>query len=112
MPFWTLATAQRFKLLKSAVHSHGITSQRGSPLTVERNAGLIVEVTDGDTVGFQRNLSFDLAKNAVVRLTYAMAAGLRARDVTALGITRGNLGSEAMLDTWGVTEGNWPGASE
>ena len=33
------------------------------PLIVERNAGLVVEVTDGDTLG-----------NAVIRLAYAVAA--------------------------------------
>ncbi len=36
--------------------------------------GLIVEVTDGDTLGYRGNLFYGLAKNAVIRLAYAMAA--------------------------------------
>ena len=36
-----------------------------------------------------------------------MAADLRAHRVTALAITPGFLRSEAVLDTFGVTEANW-----
>ena len=106
-PFWTLSTAQGLELLERAVHSHIITSRHGTPLMVERNAGLIVEMTDGDTLGYRGNLFYDLAKNAVIRLAYAMAADLHAHHVTALAITPGFLRSEAVLDTLGVTEANW-----
>ena len=106
-PFWTLSTAQGLELLERAVHSHIITSRHGTPLMVERNAGLIVEMTDGDTLGYRGNLFYDLAKNAVIRLAYAMAADLHAHRVTALAITPGFLRSEAVLDTLGVTEANW-----
>ena len=111
-PFWTLSTAQGLELLERAVHTHIITSRLGTPLMVERNAGLIIEVTDGDTLGYRGNLFYDLAKNAVVRLAYAMAADLHSHHVTALAITPGFLRSEAVLDTLGVTEANWREAIE
>ena len=79
---------------------------------IERDAGLIIEVTDGDTFGYRGNLFYDLAKNAVVRLAYGMAADLHAHHVTALAITPGFLRSEAVLDTFGVTEANWRDAIE
>ena len=106
-PFWALSTARGFELLERAVHSHIITSRHGVPLMIERDAGLIVEVTDGDTLGYRGNFFYDIAKNAVIRLAYAMAADLRAHHVTALAITPGFLRSEAVLDTLGVTEANW-----
>ena len=106
-PFWALSTAQGLELVERAVHTHIITSRHAAPLMVERNAGLIVEVTDGDTLGYRGNLFYDLAKNAVIRLAYAMAADLHAHRVTALAITPGFLRSEAVLDTMGVTEANW-----
>ena len=106
-PFWELSTAQGLELLERAVHSHIITSRHGVPLMVERNAGLVVEVTDGDTLGYRGNLFYDLAKNAVIRLAYAMAADLHAHRVTALAVTPGFLRSEAVLDHCGVTEANW-----
>lgn len=106
-PFWALSAAQGFELLERAVHSHIITSRHGTPLMVERNAGLIVEVTDGDTLGYRGNLFYDLAKNAVIRLAYAMAADLHSHQVAALAVTPGFLRSEAVLDSFGVTEANW-----
>ena len=106
-PFWELSIAQGAQLLERAVHTHVITSRHGAPLLVERKAGLIVEVTDGDTFGYRGNLFYDLAKNAVVRLAYAMAADLRPHGVTALAITPGFLRSEAVLDHFGVTETDW-----
>ena len=106
-PFWELSTARGLELLERAVHSHIITSRHGAPLMVERNAGLVVEVTDGDTLGYRGNLFYDLAKNAVIRLAYAMAGDLHAHRVTALALTPGFLRSEAVLDACGVTEANW-----
>ena len=111
-PFWELSIAQGQQMLERAVHSHFITSRHGAPLMIERNAGLIVEVTDGDTQGYRGNLFYDLAKNAVIRLAYAMAADLHAHEVTALAITPGFLRSEAVLDSCGVTEANWRDAIE
>ena len=106
-PFWELSTPQGLQLLERAVHSHLVTSRHGVPLMVERNAGLVVEVTDGDTLGYRGNLFYDLAKNAVIRLAYAMAADLHAHGVTALALTPGMLRSEAVLDHFGITEANW-----
>ncbi|MDE0074648.1 MAG: SDR family oxidoreductase [Gammaproteobacteria bacterium] len=111
-PFWELSTAKGPELLERAVHTHIITSRHGVPAMVERDTGLIVEVTDGDTFGYRGNLFYDLAKNAVVRLAYAMAGDLHAHNVTALAVTPGFLRSEAVLDHFGVSEGNWRDAIE
>ena len=111
-PFWELSTDKGQQMLERAVHTHIITSRHGAPMMVERNAGLIVEVTDGDTFGYRGNLSYDLAKNAVIRLAYAMSADLHSHGVTALAVTPGFLRSEAVLDHFGVTEDNWRDAIE
>ena len=109
-PFWAVSVTQGQKLLERAVHSHIITSRHGAPLMVERGAGLIVEVTDGDTMGYRGNLFYDLAKNAVIRLAYAMASDLHAHPgVTALALTPGFLRSEHVLDHFGVTEAELAG---
>ena len=111
-PFWELSIAKGQQMLERAVHTHIITSRHGTPLMVERNAGLTVEVTDGDTFGYRGNLFYDLAKNAVIRLAYAMASDLHAHNVTALSVTPGFLRSEAVLDHFGVTEASWRDAVE
>ncbi len=106
-PFWELALEKGFTLLERAVRTHIITSRHGAPLMVERNAGLIVEITDGDTLGYRGNLFYDLAKIGAIRLATAMARDLHAHRITALALTPGFLRSEAVLDHFGVSEANW-----
>lgn len=110
-PFWELAIDKGLLMQQRAVHSHIITSRFAVPLMVGRGQGLIVEITDGDTMAYRGNLFYDLAKISAIRLAYAMAEELRPHHVTALAITPGFLRSEAMLDHFGVTEANWQEAT-
>ncbi len=106
-PFWELSCQKGLAMLGQAVHTHIITSRHGAPLMIEGGRGLIVEITDGDFLGYRGNLFYDLVKVGVIRLAYDMSVDLRAHDVTALAVTPGFLRSEAMLDHFGVTEANW-----
>jgi NAD(P)-dependent dehydrogenase (short-subunit alcohol dehydrogenase family) len=106
-PFWTLDIAKGFRMLDSAVRTHILTSRYGAPMMIERKAGLIVEITDGDTTGYRGTLFYDLAKMAAIRMASDMAIDLQSTGVTALAVTPGFLRSEAMLDRFGVTEANW-----
>ncbi len=112
-PFWKLSVDTGTVMLERAVNSHIITSRHGVPLMLERESGLIVEITDGDFLGYRGNLFYDLCKISAIRLAYAMAADLRDHPgITALALTPGFLRSEAMLDHFGVTEANWEDAVE
>ena len=105
--FWELTTAKGFTMLDRAVRAHILTSRHGAPLMIERNSGLIVEITDGDKTGYRGNLFYDLAKTTAIRLAYAMAHDLGDRPITVLAVTPGFLRSEAMLERFGVSEANW-----
>jgi NAD(P)-dependent dehydrogenase (short-subunit alcohol dehydrogenase family) len=106
-PFWELSLDKGLLMQQRAVHTHIITSRYAAPLMVERGQGLIVEITDGDTMSYRGNLFYDLAKICAIRLAYAMAEELRPYNITALAVTPGFLRSEAMLEHFGVTEANW-----
>jgi NAD(P)-dependent dehydrogenase (short-subunit alcohol dehydrogenase family) len=106
-PFWELEIPKGLLMQQRGVYTHMITSRYGAPLMIERAQGLIVEITDGDTLDYRGNLFYDLAKTSVIRLAYAMAEELRPYNVTALAVTPGFLRSEAVLDYLGVTEANW-----
>lgn len=106
-PFWDLSIPKGLEMMRRAVETHIITSRHGVPLMLERDAGLVVEITDGDFMGYRGNLFYDLCKSSAIRLAYAMAADLRDKHVTALAVTPGFLRSEAMLDLLGVTEASW-----
>ncbi len=110
-PFWELSLAQGLLMQQRAVHSHIITSRYAAPILVAQGRGLIIEITDGETLDYRGNLFYDLAKVSAIRLAYAMAEELRPHGVTALALTPGFLRSEAMLDHFGVTEANWRDAA-
>lgn len=106
-PFWEVDPERARTLLERAVFSHLLTSRYGAPIMVRQRRGLIVEVTDGDSLHYRLNLAYDLVKVAVIRLAYGMAEELAPHGVTALAVTPGFLRSEAMLELFDVTEANW-----
>lgn len=123
-PFWEADVAQGWRLLERSVYSHLLTSRYAVPLMLERNQGLIIEVTDGDNLNYRGNFFYDLVKTSVIRLAFAMSEEFRAnryvpeggtmvkpsgatKNITALALTPGFLRSEAMLDHFGVSEANW-----
>ncbi|BBH68518.1 short-chain dehydrogenase [Actinoplanes sp. OR16] len=106
-PFWRLDLDRFRTMWERAVLTHFITSRYAVPLMLQRRSGLIIEVTDGLGEEYRGNLAYDLTKTAVNRLALAQAEELREHGITALAVTPGFLRSEAMLDTFGVTEANW-----
>ena len=107
-PFWKLTPEKGRLMLDRGIYSHILTSRYAVPLMLERDRGLIVEITDGDSFGYRGNLFYDLVKMSVIRLAFAMAWELRRHPkITALAVTPGFLRSEAMLENFGVTEANW-----
>lgn len=107
LPFWELSLEKGLLMLQRAVHSHIITSRYGIPLMLGRPGGLVVEITDGDTMAYRGNLFYDLVKTSVIRLAYAMAEELKPHRTTAVAVTPGFLRSEAMLEHFGVSEADW-----
>lgn len=110
-PFWESDVRKGLLMQERAVWSHVITARHGVPLMVERGSGLVVEITDGDSLRYRGSLFYDLAKTSAIRLATALAYELRPHGVVALAVTPGFLRSEAMLDGFGVTEANWRDAA-
>ena len=106
-PFWELSVAKGLLMQQRGVNTHIITAHYGAPLMLKRKQGLLIEITDGDSLEYRGNLFYDLAKVSVIRLAVAMDKELRPHGITALALTPGFLRSEAMLDGFGVTEANW-----
>lgn len=111
-PFWELSPAQGQAILANAINTHITTSRFGVPLMLETGSGLIVEITDGNSIGYRGNLYYDLVKHSVIRLAFAQAYELRNKNITALALTPGFLRSESMLELFAVTENNWKTGAE
>jgi NAD(P)-dependent dehydrogenase (short-subunit alcohol dehydrogenase family) len=109
-PFWKQSLDKGLRWVSTEVFSHIITSRHGAALMVENTkpkGGLIVEITDGDGVGYRGNFFFDLVKVSTIRLAYAMAEELASKNIAALAISPGFMRTEWMLDHYGATEENW-----
>jgi NAD(P)-dependent dehydrogenase (short-subunit alcohol dehydrogenase family) len=107
---WELAPSQGLDVVTRVLGSHFVTTHHLLPLMLQRGAGLVVEITDGDFLGYRGNAFYDIAKIVPIRLALALAADLQSRGIagiTALALTPGFLRSEAVLEHFGVAESNW-----
>src|SRR5688500_15251803 len=111
-PFWKVPVEQGLELLQGAVAAHAITSTLAAPLMVERKRGLIVEVTEHDTIDPHMNAWGDLAKTAAKRMAYSMAEELYPHRVAAVAITPGFMRTESVLESLGATEESWRTVAE
>ncbi len=94
---------QGLALMRQAVFSHLLTARHAAPLMTRRRKGLIVEVTEGDTLmGSSSGWKIFLKVFA-----FMLAEELRKSRVAVVAVTPGFLRSETMLEGFGVTEANW-----
>lgn len=110
-PFWEQSLEKGLWTQRDGVHTHIITSYYAAPLMVARRQGLIVEINDGNTLGYNNcGVYYSLSKTSAVLLAYFMSEELKEHNVTVVSLTPGWLRSENMLDGFGVTEENWQDA--
>lgn len=105
--FWKADLTKSDAILRQALVSHVITAKHAAPLMIRRQRGLIVEVTESDTLGAGGNPLSQTVKLALKGLALNMAAELKPHRVAAVAITPGFLRSEAMLEHFGVTASSW-----
>ncbi len=106
--FWKTDLSRGTDALRQTLLSHLITAKHAAPAMIQRRRGLIVEVTEGDTVfGGGGNALSDVVKGSLKCFAARMAGELRSHRVTAVSLTPGYLRSESMLQRFGVTEATW-----
>lgn len=112
-PFWESSLEKGLKMLGQAIHTHIVTARYAIPLLLKSGGGLIVEITDGDTLGYRGNFFYDLVKTSIIRMAFALAQELKPHKITSVAVTPGFLRSEAMLEYFEVTADHWqPGANK
>jgi len=111
-PIWKTDLSQAADVHRHAVLSHLINAKYAAPIMIRKKRGLIVEITESDTLTCGGNLVAQQVKAAVTLLAFQLAEELRPYTVTALAIAPGFLRSEMMLDHFGVTEANWRDAGK
>ncbi|MBN8564204.1 MAG: SDR family oxidoreductase [Leptolyngbya sp. UWPOB_LEPTO1] len=114
-PIWEVDLDRGLRLLRSTIETHLITSHFALPLLIQNPGGFVVELTDGtadyNNGHYRQALIYDVAKNAIIRMAWALAQELQPHGCTAVCLTPGWLRSEMMLDSFGVSEANWQDAA-
>ena len=110
-PFWKSSCSEGRAFFDSWVWKHFCACRYAAAIMVEQKSGLIVEVTEGDTLSVTPQLYWDLVKTTLARSVLVMAEQLAEYGVSAIALTPGYLRSEYALDHHGVTETNWRDAA-
>ena len=101
VPFWEQSLAQWDRMFTAGVRAHLAASRQAVPLMVPRQRGLIVTTTAHlDPFPYLRNIFYDLSKNAVARLTWAMAQELSEHGISAVAVGPGFMRTERVVEAF------------
>ena len=100
VPFWEQSLDQWDRMFTAGVRAHLTASRLAVPLMLPRR-GLIVSTTANlEPLGYLRNIFYDLAKNAVRRLAWAMAQELREHGIASLAVAPGFMRTERIVEAF------------
>jgi NAD(P)-dependent dehydrogenase (short-subunit alcohol dehydrogenase family) len=88
-------------MFTAGVRAHLTASRLAVPLMLPRRRGLIVSTTANvAALPYLRNLVYDLSKNAVSRLVWAMAQELREPGIAVLAVAPGFMRTERVVEAF------------
>ncbi len=101
VPFWEQPLYQWDLMFTAGVRAHLVASRLAMPLMLPQRRGLIVCTTANlEALPYLRNLFYDLAKNAVARLAWAMAQELREHGIAAMAVAPGFMKTERVVEAF------------
>jgi len=100
-PFWEQSLQQWDRMFTAGVRAHLTASRLAAPLMLPQRRGLIVSTTANlRALPYMKNLFYDLAKNAVSHLVWAMAQELREHNVAAVALAPGFMRTERIVEAF------------
>ena len=100
-PFWDQSTDQWDGMFTAGVRAHLTASRLAVPLMLPQGRGLIVSTTANlAALPYLPNIFYDLSKNAVSRLVWAMGHELRGRGITVLAVAPGFMRTERVTEAF------------
>ena len=101
VPFWEQSLRQWDGMFTAGVRAHLAASRLAVPLMLSQRRGLIVSTTANlEALPYMRNLFYDLAKNAVARLAWAMGHELREHGIAAVAVAPGFMRTERVVEAF------------
>lgn len=100
-PFWEQSMQQWDRMFTAGVRAHLTASRLAVPLMLPQRRGLIVNTTANlRALPYMKNLFYDLAKNAVSHLVWAMAPELREHGIAAVAVAPGFMRTERIVEAF------------
>ena len=100
-PFWEQSLEQWDRMFTAGVRAHLTASRLAAPLMVPQRRGLIASTTANlRALPYLKNLFYDLSKNAVSHLVWAMAQELREHNVAAVAVAPGFMRTERVVEAF------------
>ncbi|HYD54252.1 MAG TPA: SDR family NAD(P)-dependent oxidoreductase, partial [Gemmatimonadaceae bacterium] len=109
-PMWTLGVEEGKRLFDAWLTPHVVTVRHLVPLMIHRSRerpGLVVEVVEGETLGYAGHFYWDLVVTSLKRLAFGLAEELVPHRVAALAVAPGFMRTEAILAHFGATDDSW-----
>jgi NAD(P)-dependent dehydrogenase (short-subunit alcohol dehydrogenase family) len=101
VPFWEQSLAQWDGMFTAGVRAYLTASRLAAPLMLPARRGLIVCTTANlEPLPYLRNLFYDLSKNAVARLVWAMAQELREHGIATVAVAPGFMRTERVVEAF------------
>ena len=100
-PFWEQSLQQWDGMFTAGVRAHLTAARLGVALMLPKRRGLIVSTTaDLEPLPYLKNLFYDLSKNAVRRLAWAMAEELREPGIASVAVAPGVMRTERIVEAF------------
>jgi NAD(P)-dependent dehydrogenase (short-subunit alcohol dehydrogenase family) len=96
-PFWDQPLRHWQGMFEAGLRAHLVASRYAVPLMLTQPGGLIINTVAWDRGMYLGNLFYDVAKAAIVRMSYGMAEELRPHGVAALSLAPGFVRTERVM---------------
>jgi NAD(P)-dependent dehydrogenase (short-subunit alcohol dehydrogenase family) len=101
VPFWEQPLQQWDRMFTAGVRAHLTASRLAVPLMLPQKRGLIATTTANlEPLPYLRNIFYDMAKNAVARMTRSMALELRDHGIAAVAVAPGFMRTERIVEAF------------
>ncbi|NTX16511.1 SDR family NAD(P)-dependent oxidoreductase [Myxococcus sp. CA051A] len=102
LPFWEQPTEKRWQgMYVAGLRAHFLSSRFAAPLLIGRKAdappGLIVNTVGWAYGEYLRNLYYDVAKSAIIRMSFGMGLELKKHHVAAVALAPGFMRTERVM---------------
>lgn len=96
-PFWEQPMWRWSLMFDAGARAHYVASCLAVPLMIPQGSGLIVNISAGDNGKYRGWVMYDVAKEAVDRLAFALAQELQPHGITALALYPGLTRTERVV---------------